>query len=60
LTTVTTLHDFTEWKSEARKNLEYARRLRYTYPKLCMLILIDVLDDFLKRSDTKIKGLTDS
>lgn len=33
----------------ARRNLEYARRLRYTDPKLCMSILIDVLDDLLKR-----------
>ena len=34
----------------ARRNLDYARRLRYTHPKLCMSILIDVLDDLLKRS----------
>ncbi|MGA2784951.1 MAG: hypothetical protein ABSF09_09670 [Candidatus Bathyarchaeia archaeon] len=35
------------WKTEARRNLEYARRLRYTDPKLCMSILIDVLDRLL-------------
>jgi len=37
------------WKDDARKNLDYARRLRYTDPRLCMEILIDILDDLLKR-----------
>ena len=44
---VTTLDS---WRHDARKNLEYASRLRYTDPKLCMQILIDVLDDLLKRT----------
>jgi len=43
---VTTLDS---WRHDARKNLEYASRLRYTDPKLCMEIIIDLLDQLLQR-----------
>lgn len=45
-----------EWRYDARKRLEYARRLRYTDPKLCMEVLIDVLDELLRHKGTPETG----
>lgn len=46
---VVTVQTQDTWGQEARERLEYARRLRYTDPKLCMEILIDVVDRLLQR-----------
>ena len=37
------------WRDEARKRLEIARRLRYQNPVMAVGILVDVLDELLKR-----------
>ena len=45
-------HMSDEWRGDERKRLEYARRLRFTDPKLALEIICDVLDSLLRHKET--------
>jgi hypothetical protein len=44
-----TLENFNTWRTEARKRLALAQKLRCTHPATTIEILCDLVDELLKR-----------
>ena len=45
-----------ELREQLRKRLEVAKRLRHENPKLCIEILVDVVDEMLKPKELEKRG----